>query len=80
MKKECEIKDSKLKICSSLEDKVELGNVHKKGLATISIFNMKTGNDKFIGVAYKKDANDRGSMLNYCPWCGKKILNVDDKN
>jgi len=74
---ECEIEDGKLLICASLEDKVQLANEHKKGLVCVVIFNMKTGNDKFIGVAYKEDANDNGVMLNYCPWCGKNILNCD---
>lgn len=79
---ECEIKDGELKLCDSLDSKLsdDSPNSHKKGFTAISIFNMKTGNYRFIGVAYKPDAKDRGSMLNYCSWCGKKIQNWDDKD
>jgi hypothetical protein len=29
--------------------------------------------EKLKGVFYKKDKNDRGLMLNYCPFCGSRI-------
>lgn len=80
MKKECEIKDGELEFCTSLNDKLApLANAHNKGLVQINIYNPKRKGckQKCIGVAYKKDANDMGSMLNYCPWCGKKIQNWD---
>jgi len=27
---------------------------------------------RFLGVAYKTSAKDRGLLLNVCPWCGGK--------
>jgi hypothetical protein len=77
----CEIVDGELTFCDSLEDKLpELANAHKKGLTQITTFKMKSGNYKNIGVCYKKDMHDRGSMINFCPWCGEKIQNWDDKD
>jgi len=77
---ECEIKDGGLKLCYSLEEKTQDGNARNKGFNTISLFDMKTGEYNFIGVAYKKDSKDRGSRVNYCPWCGKYILNCGKEN
>ncbi len=81
MIKECSIKDGELEFCTSLDGKIaSLANAHNKGFVQINIWNPKNGYNRCIGVAYKKDANDRGSMLNYCPWCGKKILNAEKKS
>jgi hypothetical protein len=76
MIKECSIKDGELTLCTSLDSKLpELANAHNKGFTQVTTFHMKTGVYRNIGVAYKKSGSDRGSMINFCPWCGKNIEN-----
>ena len=80
MIKECSVKDGELTLCTSLDSKLpELANAHNKGFTQVTIFNMRAGTHKNIGVAYKEDMHDRGTMLNYCPWCGKSIKNWEKK-
>lgn len=33
-----------------------------------------------IGVLYKKETNDRGLMLNICPWCEARIDHLNEKH
>lgn len=51
----------------------EMANAHKRGLTTIVLMNLSTGNERLAGVAYRKGPKDKGLMLNYCPWCGEPI-------
>jgi hypothetical protein len=30
------------------------------------------------GVAYKPGRDDRGVLLNHCPWCGERLLSESD--
>lgn len=71
MKPKC----SKKEWCLSMERALEpLANSHKKGFSTLVITHLPTGKTRVAGVVYKKAPNDRGIMLNLCPWCGEKIL------
>ena len=53
-------------------------NAHMKGLTTILVAKLETGESRIIGVAYKKSASDKGLMLNNCPWCAAPILWVSE--
>jgi len=60
--------------CEGMNENLDqLANAHKRGLTTIVLMNRKTGKDRLAGVAYRKGPNDKGLMLNYCPWCGEPI-------
>lgn len=52
----------------------DVANARAKGLSTVVVMNINTGEERLIGVAYKAKASDRGIMLNHCPWCGAAIL------
>lgn len=43
-----------------------------KGFVKIDVHNMKTGESRVLGIAYKKSPRDVGMMLNFCPFCGAK--------
>lgn len=66
-----------ISFCDSLVDKLSPEpNAHKKGFTVIVISDLAKDEHRTVGVAYKKSSTDRGSMLNYCPYCGEKILNT----
>ena len=59
--------------CQTLNSMVQPAGSHKKGLVAIETINLEDGVWKLIGCAYKEDHNDRGVMLNTCPWCSESI-------
>jgi len=46
---------------------------HQKGIVPLNLMNIETGNERHAGLVYKRTSNDRGLMLNYCPFCGVSI-------
>lgn len=40
-----------------------------KGFRSYWTTNLKTSEERFLGVAYATDRKDRGLMLNVCPFC-----------
>jgi hypothetical protein len=52
---------------------VQLADGRYKGLQHFLLFNIKTGKSRYAGIVYRKKANDKGIMLNFCPWCGAEI-------
>ena len=58
--------------CGTMEQRLTDG--HKAGFFVLVLFNMKTEKDVVKGIAYKQNARDNGLMLNYCPWCGTKLM------
>lgn len=67
-------KCSRKAFCTSLVNKLEPANaIGRKGLTVIIATNFTTQKDRTLGVAYKKSATDRGTMLNFCPCCGEQI-------
>lgn len=82
IKLECKMKDGDIEFCDYISNKLnkDSPNSHQKGLTAISVFNMKTEEYWCPGIAYKKNTHDTGTMLNYCPGCGKEILNVKKKS
>lgn len=55
-------------------------NSHRRGLTTVIVTNLHTGKDRLVGVAYRKDAKDRGVMLNTCPFCSASLRFWEQKN
>ena len=45
---------------------------HGKGIRLVIIFNMKTGVERYAFI-HKLSAKEKGSFLNFCPWCGLKF-------
>ncbi len=80
----CKLKeDGFYEWCNGMNTKLHgEANAKVKGLVQVNLFNFKTTKESCLGVVYKRDVNDKGLMLNLCPWCGEKILNkskVKDK-
>jgi hypothetical protein len=53
-------------------------NARVKGLVVVQTVNLDEFNDgefqqRVLGVAYKRGAQDKGVMLNSCPWCGESL-------
>lgn len=73
----CKIVDGNIVFCNTLKSRLNPEvNARKKGLCLVVITDLKNVNHKkVIGVCYKKDRNDNGLMLKYCPWCGSDIRN-----
>jgi len=72
-------KNGFFKWCNAMNKYLEPeANIGKKGLIQVNVTNFKTHKTRCIGVAYKN--NDRGLMLNYCPWCKSNILNEMSKS
>ena len=42
-------------------------------LAPSVIFNLRTGKSLVLGIVYRETLRARGTLLNYCPWCGEPI-------
>lgn len=59
--------------CSSMSARLQEANYRGKGLATCVVTTLPR-TSRVVGVAYKRDADDSGLMLNFCPWCGARIL------
>ncbi len=51
---------------------VELHGFGGKGLQHVMTMNT-AGKKKYIGIRYKTNYRDKGTMLNFCPWCGANI-------
>lgn len=51
-------------------------NGHTTGISTVQICNLRTGDFRVGGVVYKRTprTGKQGVMLNYCPWCGERVL------
>lgn len=61
--------------CPPMESRLNAWpNARQKGLSTVVV--TTTGGDwadRCIGVLYRTAPNDRGLMLNNCPWCGTSL-------
>jgi hypothetical protein len=65
--------------CKTLESRADSGFESKrKGLRFLdNMIHFESGIDWNFGAAYFRTATDKGLLLNYCPWCGEKILNPE---
>jgi hypothetical protein len=47
----------------------------RRGLNGVTTINTMTGETRDIGIRYCLTAksNDKGVMLNFCPWCGANL-------
>lgn len=57
--------------CDHLEKRLVDGGKGFKALHTLKMGDQSSVT-RFLGVAYKTSAKDRGLLLNVCPWCGGK--------
>lgn len=73
MKTKCGWTGGKLLLCPTMMDHADRAPSHKKGLSYVVVADIATLEYATYGIVYKKTANDRGLMLNYCPWCGADI-------
>jgi len=56
-------------VCDHLSKRLVDGGKGFKALHTVKRDSNET---RFLGVAYKTSAKDKGLLLNWCPWCGGK--------
>jgi hypothetical protein len=57
--------------CATLSRQIKNPGENGYGLFAVTGGRRITG--PLIGVRYKKNAKSDGVMLNYCPFCGKRI-------
>jgi len=62
---------SQTTLCKAMEMKCA-DNEHGKGLSVLHTMNLGTGEERMLGVVYKTSANDKGLLLNVCPWCRRE--------
>lgn len=67
------------RFCDILSQRCEIAGHSGKGLVYLATYNIKTEKERVVGVYYKKSSTDRGLMLNYCPFCGEKILWIEER-
>ena len=60
-------------MCGLLHDITAAVGSHVKGFVYVSALSADFKTKKLLGVMYKESAQDRGVMLNHCPFCGEKI-------
>lgn len=62
--------------CWAMEHRLnDENNSHMKGLSVLVLMDMKTGKDlPPWGIFFRKDAKDKGLLLNVCPWCTRPIF------
>jgi hypothetical protein len=84
-----EEKMTKEKVCTLREDDYfdwcrgmkkmihPFANDYVKGLVQVNLLNTRTGKGSCLGVSYRESAKSKAYklMLNFCPWCGKEIIN-----
>lgn len=59
-------------ICPTLSKRLQDGH-HSKGLNSLFMVNVETGKELPALLAYKCAANDKGIVLNFCPFCGVSL-------
>jgi hypothetical protein len=65
--------------CKFLADRIQ-PNSANKGIVAMQSFNFANGTVKTM-LAYKTGKrNDPPILLNFCPWCGKKIEVTEEKD
>jgi len=86
MKKETRLKGPKQcspeGSCCGMQLFLECQGHSGKGMVPVYTFSRETGKTRFIGIRYQSKPQtkaDKGTMLNYCPWCGTEIRHWEEK-
>lgn len=73
---------TKDRLCAAMESVIQnnpFGSVvDAKGLSTFKPYNSKTCEFRFAAIIYKTKAKDKGLALNFCPFCGAKLLEKEN--
>lgn len=56
--------------CRHLSARLNEPGTRSKGFRAIYTVNVQTKKMRLLGIAFHKNASDKGLMLNTCPWCG----------
>lgn len=64
------MKCNKEKLCKALDDRLTKGST---GLSSVNLIDLHTGKDLHLGVKYKYKSDKKGTMINFCPFCGENI-------
>jgi len=67
-------------LCEFMKDRV-CGSYpeRKKGFLLLQVLNVKLNEIVSTGVVYKATPQDKGLVVNYCPWCGGRPLQMSNK-
>lgn len=57
--------------CTALSERI--GDQYAKGITSLTVFNLGTFQVSWHPIVYKKTPQDKGLLLNYCPWCGGRL-------
>jgi len=70
-------------MCVFLEARITVSGKGFRSLDTVNIDPKYQAHSRWRGVSYHSSANDRGLLINFCPWCGGKpgdLANRDTPN
>ena len=58
--------------CVSMDRYVHHDNAHNAGFSgfTLTLLEGEWDQKCFLGIRYRSKTRDKGTMLNFCPWCG----------
>jgi len=67
-------------LCEFMEERL-CGNYpeKKKGFLLIQVLNVALNEIVSDGVVYRATPQDKGLVVNYCPWCGGRPLRMANK-
>lgn len=65
-------------LCSMMEKYCDPPNPKGKGLKEYILTDINTGLKRWAFIAFHSSAKDRGTVINFCPWCGEKVLPVQE--
>jgi len=58
-----------------MESNLNMVNERKAGFSELVLTNVQGKTDKKPqAIVFRKNAKDIGLCLNFCPWCGEKII------
>jgi hypothetical protein len=65
---------TRLAWCTRMEERLAPeANAHVKGFVQLTVTDFKTGKGHRRGVMYRKSPQDRGFVMNFCPFCGTNL-------
>ncbi len=64
-------KCSRTTLCQAMLSRADYGS--RRGLRLITVLNLKTHKERFGGICHHLNAQDKGLMVNFCPWCGGDV-------
>ena len=76
--KKCRIENKLIYPCKTLMSQMNPFDARGKGLNWLQLMNIETSQRTRDFIFYKDKTTSKGVCINFCPWCGEKIM-VDNE-